>query len=104
LVLRKNRENFFKKFFRSKIAKKKEKKTLQILAEASPKIFPLSKILAEKVEAVFNTGYNQKHVEKSNNHVFFSLAIIKYLVCFSIFIYFILILIILLIKLIFCLI
>jgi hypothetical protein len=40
-----------------KIAEKKGKKTLQILAEASPKSFPLSKILAEKAEAIFNTGY-----------------------------------------------
>jgi hypothetical protein len=66
LVLRKKRKNFYKffffsikkfflKFFGTEIAKKKGKKTLQILAEASPKSFPLSKILAEKVEAIFNT-------------------------------------------------
>jgi hypothetical protein len=35
-----------------------EKKTLQILAEASPKSFPLSKILAKKADAIFNTGYH----------------------------------------------
>jgi hypothetical protein len=51
-----------KKIFQkgTKIAKKRQKKgekTLQILAEASPKIFALSKILEEKAEAIFNTGY-----------------------------------------------
>jgi hypothetical protein len=37
---------------------KKQKKPLQILAEAISKIFALSKILAEKAEAIFNTDYN----------------------------------------------
>jgi hypothetical protein len=42
------------------IGKKEEKngkKNLHILAETSPKSFPLSKILAEKAEAIFNTIY-----------------------------------------------
>ncbi len=67
--MRKKRKNFYKfcffqlkkifeKFFGTKIAKKKGKKCLQILAEASPKSFPLSKILAEKAEAIFNTVDN----------------------------------------------
>jgi hypothetical protein len=52
-------KKIFLKTFGSKIAKnKKGKKTLQILAEASPKSFLLSKILAEKAEAIFNTAYN----------------------------------------------
>jgi hypothetical protein len=50
-------KKFFEKIFGTKIAKKKGKKTLKILAQASPKSFPLSKILAEKAEAIFNTVY-----------------------------------------------
>jgi hypothetical protein len=41
-------------------SQKKGKKTLHILAEASPKSFPQSKILVEKVEAIFNTNYRHK--------------------------------------------
>jgi hypothetical protein len=52
-------KKFFKVFFSTKIAKK-GKKPLQILAEAFPKSFPLSKILAKKAEAIFNTGYRHR--------------------------------------------
>jgi hypothetical protein len=76
LVLRKKWKNFYKfrffkwkkffeKFFGTKIAKKREK-NLQIVAEACPKIFPLSKILAEKTEAIFKTAHYHNPYTRQN--------------------------------------